>query len=272
MRLLLLRVLRKTLQTLTLGIVGGYLIACLFLYLRQEQMLFHPTVLAHDFVYPFTHHFTEGFLPVDGATLALVHFTQTNPKGVVLYLHGNGGTLQEADVLAERFIHRRYDVVLLDYRGYGKSTGSITSEDALHQDVQAVYDYVRQRYREDQIIIYGHSLGTGLAVQLAANASPRILILESAYLSMQDVVAQKMPYAPLFLLKYPLRSDQWISKVRCPIYLFHGTKDDVIPYDSSERLRAYSAAPTQLIPIIGGGHANLETFGIYQTTLDHILQ
>jgi hypothetical protein len=69
MRLLLLRVLRKTLRILTLGTVAGYLIACLFLYLNQEQMLFHPTVLAHDFVYPFTHHSTEVFLPVDGATI-----------------------------------------------------------------------------------------------------------------------------------------------------------------------------------------------------------
>jgi uncharacterized protein len=271
MRLLLLRVLRKTLRILIFGIVAGYVIACLWLYLHQEQMLFHPTVLAHDFAYPFAQHASEVFLPVDGATLALVHFTQPRPKGVVLYLHGNGGTLQEAAVLAEPFIRRSYDVVLLDYRGYGKSTGSITSEDVLHQDVQAVYAYVRQRYREEQIIIYGHSLGTGLAVHLAANARPRMLVLESAYLSMQDVIAQKMPYVPLFLLKYPLRSDLWIGKVRCPIYLFHGTEDEVIPYDSSERLRAYSVAPTQLIPVIGGGHSNLATFGIYQTTLDHLL-
>jgi len=272
MRLLLLRVLRKTLRILTLGSVGGYLGVCLYLYLNQEQMLFHPTVLAHDFAYPFTEPYTEVFLPVDGATLALVHFTQANPKGVVLYLHGNGGTLQEADLLAEPFIHRKYDVVLLDYRGYGKSTGSITNEDALHQDAQAVYAYVRQRYQEDQIIIYAHSLGTGLAIQLAANASPRMVILESAYLSMRDLVAQKMPYIPPFLLKYPLRTDQWISKVRCPIYLFHGTEDAMIPYDSSVRLQAYSVAPTQLIPVVGGGHANLPTFEIYQTTLDHILR
>jgi pimeloyl-ACP methyl ester carboxylesterase len=271
MRLLLLRVLRTTLRIFTLGIVGGYLIACLFLYLNQEQMLFHPTVLAHDFVYPSAHHYTEVFLPVHGAMLALVHFTQSTPKGVILYLHGNGGIHQDADVFAERFIRRGYDVILFDYRGYGKSTGSITGEDALHQDVQAVYAYIRQRYREDQIIIYGHSLGTGLAVRLAASITPRMVILESAYLSMQDLVAQKLPYVPLFLLKYPLRSDQWIRKVHCPIYFFHGTQDDLIPYDSSERLRAYSTAPTQLIPIVGGGHGDLATFAVYQTALDQIL-
>jgi uncharacterized protein len=263
----LLRVLRKTLRILTFGIVSGYVISCLILYLDQEQMLFHPTVLAHDFVYPSTNPYTEVFLPIDGARLALVQFTQLNPKGVVLYLHGNGGIRQDAGRLAERFIHRGYDVVLFDYRGYGKSTGSISNENALHQDVQTVYNYVRQRYRADQIIIYGYSLGTGLAVQLAANVTPRMLILESAYLSMQDLVAQKMPYVPLFLLK----CDQWISKVNCPISFFHGTQDDVIPYNSSERLRAYTTAPTQLISIVGGGHGDLATFVVYQTALDELL-
>src|SRR3954453_8262893 len=112
MRLLLLRVLRKTLRILMLGIFSGYLISCVILYMNQEQMLFHPTVLAHDFVYPSSHHYTEAFLPVDGATLALIHFTQPTPKGVVFYLHGNGGIRQDADVLAERFIRRGYDVVL----------------------------------------------------------------------------------------------------------------------------------------------------------------
>ncbi len=271
MRLRLFRVLGKILRILTFGLGAGYLIACLWIYLNQEQMLFHPTVLAHDFVYPFTQPATEVFVPVEGATLALVEFTPPRPHGVVLYLHGNGATLQAAEILAEPFLRRSYAVVMLDYRGYGKSTGRITSEAALHQDVYAVYAYVRQHYQEDQIIVYGHSLGTGLAIHLAANARPRMLIVESAYLSMRAMVAQQMPYIPLVLLKYPLRSDQWIGTVRCPISMFHGTEDEVIPYPSSERLRALSTAPTQLIPVVGGGHANLATFPIYQTTLDALL-
>jgi uncharacterized protein len=271
MQLLLLRLLPKTLRILSIGLLAGYLIACLILYLNQEHLLFHPTVLDHDFVYPFTHPYTEQFLPVDGATLALVQFTQPKSKGIILYLHGNATTLQDADVLAERFIRRGYDVMLFDYRGYGKSTGTIRSEDVLHQDVQAVYDELRRHYREQQIIIYGHSLGSGLAVQLAATTTPRLLILEAPYLSMQDLVAQKVPYVPLFLLKYPLRSDQWIGKVHCPIYLFHGSQDELIPYDSSERLRAVSTAPTQLIAVAGGGHNDLASFAVYQAALDQIL-
>src|SRR5262245_8526300 len=100
MPVLLPRLLRKTLRILSLGIFGGYLITCLSLYLYQEQVLFHPTVLAPDFVYPTTHQYTEVFLPVDGATLALLQFTQPTSKGVVLYLHGSGGIRQDANGLA----------------------------------------------------------------------------------------------------------------------------------------------------------------------------
>ena len=271
MQAILLNVLFKILRILTMMAVVFYLIVCLYLFFTQERIIFYPTVIAHDFAYPFTRPYTEEFLPVAGATLALVHFTQPNPRGVVLYLHGNADTLRNSDTFAERFIRCGYDVILFDYRGYGKSTGSITNEADLHRDAQAVYDYVRQSYDEDQIIIYGHSLGSGFAVPLAATHSPRMLILESPYVSMEDLTAKRMPYIPLFLLKYPLRSDQWIGKVRCPIYLFHGSNDGLIPYNSSERLQAYSSAPTQLIRIDGGGHANLVSFAVYRTALDRIL-
>jgi len=264
--------LRKALRILTASLVGGYLVTCLILYFYQERLLFHPTVVPRDFVYSFAAPFTEVALPVDGATLDLLHFQRPAPKGVVLYLHGNADTIQTDAAVPERFLCRGYDVVLLDYRGYGKSSGAITNEPALHQDVLAVYRYLRQTYRDDQIVLYGYSLGTGLAVQLAAVTSPRMLILEAPYVSMADLVAQKAPYVPLFLLKYPLRSDQWIGQVRCPIYLFHGTQDSLIPYSSSERLRASITAPSELIPLAGGDHGGLATFTAYQEHLDQILR
>lgn len=272
MPLHLLRHLANICRLVLIGGVAGYLAICLMLYLYQERLLFHPAVLPPDFVYPFSQPFADVTLPVDGATLSVVHFLHPSPRGVVLYLHGNAETLQHADRLAERFLHRGYAVMLFDYRGYGKSTGQITDEATLHQDAQAVYDYVRQHYRESQIVIYGHSLGTGLAVRLAAANTPHVLILESPYLSMQDLVARRFPYVPQVLLKYPLRSDRWIGQVRCPIYMLHGTEDTVIPYDSSERLLAYSTASTQLIRIDGGGHSDLATFATYQAALDRMLE
>jgi uncharacterized protein len=266
------RLLNRMLRVLLLGIVGGYLLTCLLLYMGQERFFFHPTALPQDFHYAFHAPFKEVFLPVDGATLAAVHFTHPGAKGVVLYLHGNGETLQTAEASAEPFLRNGYEVFALDYRGYGKSTGTIADEARLHQDVQAAYAYLRRSYRDDQMIFYGHSIGTGLAVHLAATVTPKLLILESPYLSMQDLVAQRAPFVPSLLLRYPLRSDQWIGAVRCPIYLFHGTNDTLIPFESSKRLQAYITAPNQLITVVGAGHADIPAFAVYQEEMDLILK
>jgi alpha-beta hydrolase superfamily lysophospholipase len=258
-------------RVLSIGILSGYLLSIGILYFEQESFLFHPRALAPNFVYPFHGHFTDITLPVDGATLAGAKFTQPGAKGVVLYLHGNGGTIADVGPAAAAFVQRGYDALLLDYRGYGKSSGTLASESDLLTDAEAAYAFLLRDYREDQIVVYGHSLGTGPAIHLAATHSPRLLILESPYLSMQDIVSRQAPFVPSFLLKYPLRSDRWISAVHCPIYLFHGTLDGVIPFDSSERLRAFITAPSRLIPVIGAGHSNIPSFLIYQQQLDQIL-
>ena len=102
-----------------------------------------------------------------------------------------------------------------DYRGYGKSTGTITNEDDLHADMAAAYETLLQRYRSDQITLYGHSIGSGMAVRLAMVYQPARLILESPYYSLSDLIASKVTWAPTsLLLKYQLRSDQWIDQVQ----------------------------------------------------------
>jgi alpha-beta hydrolase superfamily lysophospholipase len=260
------------LRVFFIGIGGGYLLTCLLLYFAQEHLLFPSSALPHDFRYPFHTSFEEVFLPVDGATLAAVYFKQPNSKGVVLFLHGNGETLLKAEDAAEPLLRNGYDVFALDYRGYGKSTGTIASEASLHQDVRVAYEYLRRTYRDDQMVFYGHSLGTGLAVRLAATVTPRVLILEAPFLSLRDTVGQIAPYLPIAFLRYPLRSDQWIGAVRCPIYLFHGTDDELIPYNSSERLQTYITAPYQLSTLVGARHNNIRTFAVYQEQIDLILR
>jgi alpha-beta hydrolase superfamily lysophospholipase len=271
MRSFIRRPFRATVQILGMGILASYLLSIGILYFTQERFLFPGRRLPPDFVYSFDGRFDEIALPVDGATLAAAKFSRPGAKGVVLYLHGNGGTVADVGWAADAFVRRGYDALLVDYRGYGKSSGALSSEADLLADAEAAYAYLLRDYREEQIVVYGHSLGSGLAVHLAASHTPRLLILESPFVSMQDVVAQQAPYVPAFLLKYPLRSDRWIGAVRCPVYLFHGTLDDLIPFDSSERLRALITAPSHMIPVIGAGHSNIPTFAIYQQQLDQIL-
>jgi uncharacterized protein len=266
------RVLLRALRTLGIGLGGGYLLTCVGLYFFQERLLFFPTVLSPNFVYPFSERFSEVSLPVDGATLAALYFTQDNPKGAVLYLAGNADTLLNADRMVRPFMRSGYDVLMLEYRGYGKSTGAIDGEDQFLQDTQAAYDYLRRSYRDDQIVVYGRSMGTGPAVYLASTNAPRTLILEAPYVSLEDLVAQKAPFLPLFLLRYPMHSDQRIGAVRCAVYLFHGTLDGLIPFESSERLSALITAPHQLIAVAGAGHPDIPAFPVYQEQIEQILR
>ena len=248
-----------------------YAVLCLLIYTQQERLLFYPTKLAANFRYPFTAPFTEVTLPVDGAVLNVVHFTRPAAKGVILYLHGNGDLIARLEGVATFFAGLGYDVVIPDYRGYGKSTGTITNETTLHADMTAVYRYVQAHYPERQITLYGQSMGSGLAAKLAAQHQPARLILESPYYSMRDMAAMHFPWLPRFLLKYQLRTDQWLAQVQCPVYLIHGTVDPVIPYQASERLYPLIQQEKELLPVVGGGHNLLLGNDRIQSFLQKIL-
>jgi alpha-beta hydrolase superfamily lysophospholipase len=254
------------------GVVCTYSTVCLVLYRQQEDFIFHPEVLAPDFEYTFPDPFDEVTLQVNGATINALYFKAEHPKGVILYLHGNAGSLRTWGGVASEFVSSGYDVFILDYRGYGKSTGTITSEQVLHDDVALAYAYLQQRYPEQEIIVYGRSLGTGLAVHLAKSNHPKMLILETPFFSVKEFATSRFPLIPSFLLKYPLRTDMWISEVSCPIYLFHGTQDEYIPYTSSERLAQLIEAEHQLFIIDGGRHNNLNEFKQYREELARILR
>lgn len=249
-----------------------YLLLCGFLYLNQERFLFHPTSLPSDYAYTFSHRFEEIDLPVDGATINVVRFLADDPKGVILYVHGNGDLIAFLEPIAAVFVELGYDVVIPDYRGYGKSTGQITNEADLHADMEVVYQYVLGLYNEDTVTIYGQSIGTGLSVVLATEHSPKQLFLESPYFSMVDLVQGHVPIVPSFLLRYQLRSDRLIGQVRSPVYVLHGGTDTLIPPDHGERL--YDLVQTEkeffLVPDLG--HSLLIGDARVQAFLARVLQ
>ncbi len=249
----------------------GYVAICALLYWRQEKLLFFPTKLADDFSYPFARPFTEVSLPVEGAIINAVHFTHPAPKGVLLYLHGNGDIIARLERVADYFLTLDYAVVIPDYRGYGKSSGSITTEQELHADMAAVYGYVQTLYPESQITLYGQSMGSGLAAKLAADNQPARLILESPYYSIRDMVAIRFPWLPRFLLTYQLRTDLWIGEIGCPVYLIHGTADPVIPYHASERLYGLIRGEKELLSVPGAGHNLLLGNAMVRAFLEKIL-
>ncbi len=253
--------------------------ACLcsiFMGCSQESLIFYPEILPPDYPFAFSEPFEEVTVPVEAATLNALLFKAPNPKGVVLYFHGNAGSLRTWGDVSRDFTSRGYDILIPDYRGFGKSTGNISNEKQLLGDGLAVYRMLTKTWPENRIIVYGRSIGTGIATFVARSGKPRMLILESPFLSLVDLASHHYPFLPRLLiamfLKYPQRTDRWIGEVACPVYLFHGTKDDIIPFDHSARLEALIRSPHRLIRIEGGGHNNLSDYGAFDRELDQILR
>jgi hypothetical protein len=198
-------------------------------------MLFLSETLPPDYQYRIGE---ELKITVDeGIDLSCVYIKNENPKGVILYLHGNKGNNKRCTYQAKQFILDGYDLVMPDYRGYGKSDGIIESEEQLLSDVQKVYDFLKNTYTEDEITIAAYSLGTGMASYLAANNNPKELFLVSPYLSITDLKDNMYLPIPDVMVKYPLNTLNNLSQVKCKVSIFHGTDDELIPYESSQIIK-----------------------------------
>ncbi|WP_394748768.1 alpha/beta hydrolase [Spongiimicrobium salis] len=263
------RRLKKVLKVLL--IIYG--LVTVMLYFFQEKLIFLPTSLPSSHTYTFSEPYEELFLnAADGASLNALHFKKENPKGLLLYFHGNAGNLARWGTITTFFVDMGYDVLVMDYRTYGKSTGKL-SEAALYADAQLFYDYALDRYPENKITVYGRSLGTGIASYIGSKNKPAQLILETPYYSLKEVAVKRFPFLPVkWLLRYQFPSFQYVQNVQCPITIFHGTNDAVVAYESGARL--YDSIPIQekkLYRIEGGSHNNLIEFEGYRQGISEIL-
>ena len=256
-----------------LTIVVVYFVISIVLYYFQDYLLFKPEKLPKDFQFFYENQITQEYnmKTRDGAVINGLRFRVENPKGVVLYLKGNSKSIKGWGKFAVDFTRHGYDVFMLDYRGFGKSTGR-RSQKAIKRDLQEVYNKIRDRASEENIIIYGRSLGSGFAAKLASINNPKMLILDAPYYSLTKVTARYMPFMPLsVLIKYPLPTHKWLKYVQCPIHIIHGTNDKLIPYKTSVRLSKVNPKLTKLHTVIGGGHKDLNNFESYHRMLGDIM-
>ena len=242
-------------------------------YIFQEHLIFHPEKLSQKYKFLFDTPFEEKvFETADSNTISALIFRAEESKGVVFYHHGNAGSLESWGQRAIDFTSRGYDVLMYDYRGYGKSTGEIKNEKMLYADATLIYKELLYDYKERDIIVYGTSLGSGIASYIAYNNHPSKLILETPYYNFYDVAKFHYPYLPnSLLLHYQFKTNQFLPKIKGDVYLFHGTEDETIPYSSSERLAKLSDNIT-LFTIKDGSHNNLNTFHDYHQKIDEILK
>lgn len=259
-------------QTIWWYLAIGYILFAVVVYFIQEKFIFKPEKLPGDFEYKYDSPFREINFDIEpGVNINGLHFFVKEPKGLVLYFHGNSRSIKGWAKYARDFYRFDYDVVLVDYRGFGKSTGK-RSEREMLKDMQYVYDTLAVNYPEHHLIVYGRSMGSGFACKIASDNKPRYLILDAPYYSFIKVAERIMPILPhRWLLRYHLRTDKWIRHVNCHTYILHGTRDWLIPIRHSEKLRDLMPGKVTLIKIEGGGHNNLPSFPQYHNFLRDIL-
>jgi pimeloyl-ACP methyl ester carboxylesterase len=255
-----------------LAAVGAvYTAAIGWLWFRQERLLFEPTPLPADEPLVSDPDVVEEWIEVPGARLSAAQLRLPSPRGVVFFLHGNSGNLRDCLVDIDAFRQVNFDVVMFDYRGYGKSSSCIESEAQLRADVAAVWAHYGPHYEGKRVVIAGQSLGTALAAGLsaelcAAGHAPDLTLLVSPYSSMRALADELYPWVPRQVLRYPLHTAEHAARLKGPLMLIHGDKDELIGIHHSHALR--TAAPAaQLLCVEGAGHGDVHKFPSFRKAL-----
>lgn len=267
----------KTLKFLTIILLAFFVVIYVtiisYVYFNQVGMIFQSASLSKEFQFDYQSKFEElNIRSFDGVNLNGLLFKAEKSKGLVFYLHGNAGTLETWGKIAKIYTNLGYDIFILDYRSFGKSEGDIKNEEQLNKDLAIVYKRLNKRYPENKIIIAGYSIGSGLAAILASENKPKALILQSPYYSFTELSGGRVPFFPDFMKKFQLETFKYLSKIKAPIYIFHGKDDQLIPYGNSVRLSKIIKSNGYFYPLNAQGHTGMNENNDFQTQLRIILE
>ena len=244
------------------------------LYYLQEKLLLRNTPLSADYQFKFNVPFKEVNIPLNATdNLNLVQFlpADSTRKGVVLYFHGNRENINHYAAYAINFTKHDYEVWMVDYPGYGKTTGKFTEEN-VYMQAREVYKLANTKFGADSIIVYGKSLGSGIAAWLASRKPCKRLILETPYYSIPDLFSHYAPIYPVeSLSKFKFPTGEYLKDVKVPVTIFHGTDDWIIPYSHAAKLKKVLKPGDEFITIDKGSHNNLNDFSLFHEKLDSIL-
>lgn len=206
----------------------------------------------------------------DGEKLILWHVPPQGDRPVVVFFHGNGDLLAWRVPRFRAIVAGGVGLAAVSFRGYAGSSGK-PSEQGLLNDGAAAYAFAAGKYPPDRLVIWGFSLGSGVAVAVAAENPVGRIILEAPYTSATDVASSKVPFVPVsLLLKDTFRSDQRIAKVTAPLLIMHGALDNAIPIRFGEKLYSLAPGPKHFVRFPRGGHELLDDVGAMDTALAFI--
>ncbi len=260
-------------RSLGVLIFSAIFITVLIIGFFQDRFIFQPEKLQPHYTYSFPHRFTEHFITTaDGEKLNVLLFSPPDStRGLIIYFHGNAGNLARWGGIAGRLSQYSYHVVVVDYRGYGKSSGR-PSEKGLYTDADAVLRWAQQNIDVPLRVIYGRSLGTAIAANAAQKAQPDLLILETPFDELKGAVR---PSLQLFLkivpLKYSFPTAKYLKGITCRVLIGHGTDDEIVSPQAALRLKPLLKASDSFIMVAGGNHNNLDTFPEWQDAVKKFL-
>ena len=261
-----------------LGIIATYIVILLGYYLFQEKLIFIPVHRKDKREIQLVRTFKEMYFETanEGSIHGILIETRLEEvRGLIFYLHGNTGAMQRWAHMGQELSEFGFDVFIMYYRGYGKSIGP-RRESWMRSDCSEVYreliNEVGENYKK--IVVYGRSLGSGFAIPLAADVQPDKLVLETPFKSLLSVAKHHTKFLPLkFLLRYYMRSDLIIHRIACPVIIFHGTKDKIVPFSSAFEL--FQGVPVddqnRFVSIPDGKHNNLSTYPAFRDNLRSFL-
>ena len=262
----------KKLQKVVLTLLALWILIMGLLHLFQERVIFlqEPIDAAHVYQFPFD--FEEVNLKTaDNQTINALHIKAKKPKGIILYFHGNQGNLIRWGNITSYFTQFNYDVFVIDYRGYGKSTGDF-NEINMYNDALLSYEYVKEYFSEENIIVYGRSLGTTFAVKVGSENNPKHVILEAPFYNLHHAANFKYKVIPKFILNFKFKSNEYITKIQSPMTIFHGTADKTTPIEGAKLLFELSSSTNkEFISLENGTHHNVRDFEKYTNALKSIL-
>jgi pimeloyl-ACP methyl ester carboxylesterase len=236
-------------------LVGVYAALAALLYFYQSSFIYYPerqwVATPEQFGLSYE---SVRFGTTDGVTLSGWYVPAERARGVVLFFHGNAGNISHRMLSMQIFHGLRFDILIFDYRGYGKSEGR-PDEIGTYRDAEAAwYHLVRQRNIDpSKIVVFGRSLGAAIASDLAAKHTPRALIVESAFTSVPELAARFYPFMPVrWLTRFHYATKEHLPKVTCPVLVVHSREDDIVPFDHGRALFEAAQAPKDFLEINGG--------------------
>ncbi len=250
------------------------LITILIIGFFQDRFIFRPEKLHPDFSYSLPYRFTEHFIATsDGETLNMLSISPPDStRGLLIYFHGNAGNLSRWGQIAGKLAQYGYHVLVVDYRGYGKSTGRPT-EKGLYTDADAVLNWAQQNFDLPIRIIYGRSLGAAVAARAALKAQPDLLILETPFDELKGAVRPSLQFfMKIVPLKYSFPTAKYLTSISCRVLIGHGTEDEIVSPASALRIKPLLKPTDTFVLVNGGNHNNLGHFAEWNKAVEEALR